>query len=171
MRKAKITAVGCYTPPNLLTNDDLSKMVDTNDQWILERTGYSNQAYCSARYGHFGHGRRGCQGHVSECGCQPRRDRLHSALHRHPGHDVSIDGVPCSTPPRMHSRLGIRSDRRVLGICVWTDDGRALRRCRHTQESSRHRGRYDVAHHRLHGSHHMRPFRRRRGSDAGRAER
>jgi 3-oxoacyl-[acyl-carrier-protein] synthase III len=37
--KAKITAVGCYTPPNLLTNDDLSKMVDTNDQWILERTG------------------------------------------------------------------------------------------------------------------------------------
>ncbi|HYP05602.1 MAG TPA: beta-ketoacyl-ACP synthase III [Bryobacteraceae bacterium] len=39
MRKAKITAVGCYTPPNQLTNDDLSKMVDTNDQWILERTG------------------------------------------------------------------------------------------------------------------------------------
>jgi 3-oxoacyl-[acyl-carrier-protein] synthase III len=39
LRKAKITAVGCYTPPNLLTNDDLSKMVDTNDQWILERTG------------------------------------------------------------------------------------------------------------------------------------
>jgi 3-oxoacyl-[acyl-carrier-protein] synthase-3 len=37
--KAKITSVGCYTPPNLLTNDDLSKMVDTNDQWILERTG------------------------------------------------------------------------------------------------------------------------------------
>ncbi len=39
MPKAKITAVGCYTPPNLLTNDDLSKMVDTNDQWIFERTG------------------------------------------------------------------------------------------------------------------------------------
>lgn len=39
MRKAKITAVGCYTPPNLLTNDDLSKLVATSDQWILERTG------------------------------------------------------------------------------------------------------------------------------------
>jgi len=37
--KAKITAVGCYTPPNLLTNDDLTKMVDTTDQWIWERTG------------------------------------------------------------------------------------------------------------------------------------
>jgi 3-oxoacyl-[acyl-carrier-protein] synthase III len=37
--KAKITAVGCYTPPRLLTNDDLSKIVVTNDQWIRERTG------------------------------------------------------------------------------------------------------------------------------------
>jgi 3-oxoacyl-[acyl-carrier-protein] synthase-3 len=35
----KITALGCYTPPRLLTNQDLEKLVDTNDQWILERTG------------------------------------------------------------------------------------------------------------------------------------
>jgi 3-oxoacyl-[acyl-carrier-protein] synthase-3 len=35
----KITAVGCYTPPRLLTNQDLEKLVDTSDQWILERTG------------------------------------------------------------------------------------------------------------------------------------
>lgn len=39
MPKAKITAVGCYAPPNLLTNDDLSKIVDTNDAWIRDRTG------------------------------------------------------------------------------------------------------------------------------------
>jgi 3-oxoacyl-[acyl-carrier-protein] synthase III len=39
LRKAKITSVGCYTPPNLLTNDDLAKMVDTNNEWILDRTG------------------------------------------------------------------------------------------------------------------------------------
>ena len=39
MRKAKITALGCYTPPGLLTNQDLEKMVDTNDQWIVDRTG------------------------------------------------------------------------------------------------------------------------------------
>ena len=36
MPKAKITALGCYTPPGLLTNQDLEKMVDTNDQWILD---------------------------------------------------------------------------------------------------------------------------------------
>src|SRR5205085_3338933 len=37
--KAKITALGCYTPPRLLTNKDLEKMVETNDQWIMSRTG------------------------------------------------------------------------------------------------------------------------------------
>src|ERR1700735_4806120 len=36
---AKISALGCYVPPGVLTNQDLEKMVDTNDQWILERTG------------------------------------------------------------------------------------------------------------------------------------
>jgi len=36
---AKITSVGAYVPPRLLTNADLEKMVDTNDAWIVERTG------------------------------------------------------------------------------------------------------------------------------------
>lgn len=37
--RAKITSIGTYVPPKLLTNADLEKMVDTNDQWIMERTG------------------------------------------------------------------------------------------------------------------------------------
>ncbi|MBI3281014.1 MAG: ketoacyl-ACP synthase III [Acidobacteria bacterium] len=39
MPKAIITAVGCYTPPGVLTNDDLSKMVETSHEWIMTRTG------------------------------------------------------------------------------------------------------------------------------------
>jgi 3-oxoacyl-[acyl-carrier-protein] synthase III len=35
----KISALGTYVPPRLLTNADLEKMVETSDQWILERTG------------------------------------------------------------------------------------------------------------------------------------
>ena len=38
-RRAKISALGTYVPPRVLTNQDLEKMVDTTDQWILERTG------------------------------------------------------------------------------------------------------------------------------------
>jgi 3-oxoacyl-[acyl-carrier-protein] synthase-3 len=37
--KAKITALGCYAPPRILSNADLEKLVETNDQWITERTG------------------------------------------------------------------------------------------------------------------------------------
>jgi 3-oxoacyl-[acyl-carrier-protein] synthase-3 len=36
---AKITALGCYTPPGVLTNQDLEQMVDTNNQWIVQRVG------------------------------------------------------------------------------------------------------------------------------------
>ena len=37
--RAKISALGTYVPPRTLTNADLEKMVETSDQWILERTG------------------------------------------------------------------------------------------------------------------------------------
>src|SRR5262249_46231820 len=40
---AKITALGTYVPPRLLTNQDLETMVETTDKWIVERTGISTR--------------------------------------------------------------------------------------------------------------------------------
>jgi 3-oxoacyl-[acyl-carrier-protein] synthase-3 len=37
--RAKISALGTYVPPRLLTNADLERMVDTTDEWIMERVG------------------------------------------------------------------------------------------------------------------------------------
>jgi len=37
--RAKITALGTYVPPRVLTNHDFEKMVETSDEWILTRTG------------------------------------------------------------------------------------------------------------------------------------
>ncbi|MBN1797168.1 MAG: ketoacyl-ACP synthase III [Spirochaetales bacterium] len=37
--KARITAFGAYVPERQLTNHDLEKMVDTSDEWIIQRTG------------------------------------------------------------------------------------------------------------------------------------
>ncbi|NOR65147.1 MAG: beta-ketoacyl-ACP synthase III [Candidatus Scalindua sp.] len=37
--KASITGVGSFLPEKVLTNDDLSKMLDTTDEWITKRTG------------------------------------------------------------------------------------------------------------------------------------
>ncbi len=38
-RRAKISAVGTYVPPRILSNQDLESIVETTDAWILERTG------------------------------------------------------------------------------------------------------------------------------------
>lgn len=37
--KARITALGSYVPKKILNNNDLEKMVDTSDEWIVRRTG------------------------------------------------------------------------------------------------------------------------------------
>src|ERR1700686_2605720 len=37
--RAKISALGTYLPPRVLTNADLEKMVDTTNEWIMERVG------------------------------------------------------------------------------------------------------------------------------------
>ena len=39
MTRAKIIGVGAYAPKRILTNADLEKMVDTTDEWIVQRTG------------------------------------------------------------------------------------------------------------------------------------
>jgi 3-oxoacyl-[acyl-carrier-protein] synthase-3 len=43
MRRSIIRGVGSYLPAKVLTNQDLSKMVDTDDAWIVERTGISER--------------------------------------------------------------------------------------------------------------------------------
>jgi 3-oxoacyl-[acyl-carrier-protein] synthase-3 len=39
MRRAKITGTGMYVPDRIVTNDDLTKLMDTTDEWIVKRTG------------------------------------------------------------------------------------------------------------------------------------
>lgn len=36
---ARITAIGTYIPEKRITNDDLERIGDTNDEWIVQRTG------------------------------------------------------------------------------------------------------------------------------------
>jgi 3-oxoacyl-[acyl-carrier-protein] synthase-3 len=41
--RAQITALGRYVPPKVVTNHDLAKFVDTNDDWIVARTGINER--------------------------------------------------------------------------------------------------------------------------------
>ena len=48
MYNSKIIGLGHYVPDNIVTNDDLSKVMDTNDQWIQERTGIKERRWVQA---------------------------------------------------------------------------------------------------------------------------
>ncbi len=45
MYNSKISGLGYYVPENVVTNDDLSKLMDTNDEWIQERTGIKERRH------------------------------------------------------------------------------------------------------------------------------
>ncbi|UPT71407.1 MAG: ketoacyl-ACP synthase III [Flavobacterium sp. JAD_PAG50586_2] len=45
MYQSKISGLGFYVPENVVTNDDLSKIMDTNDEWIQERTGIQERRH------------------------------------------------------------------------------------------------------------------------------
>jgi len=45
MYTSRITGMGKYVPENVVTNDDLSKLMETNDAWIQERTGIKERRH------------------------------------------------------------------------------------------------------------------------------
>jgi len=45
MYNSKIIGLGTYVPDNVVTNDDLSKIMDTSDEWIQERTGIKERRW------------------------------------------------------------------------------------------------------------------------------
>ena len=45
MYQSKISGLGKYVPENVVTNDDLAKLMDTNDAWIQERTGIKERRH------------------------------------------------------------------------------------------------------------------------------
>ncbi len=51
MYNSKIIGLGHYVPDNIVTNADLSIMMDTNDEWIQERTGIEERRWAVANSG------------------------------------------------------------------------------------------------------------------------
>ena len=45
MYKSRISGLGHFLPPNVVSNNDLSKLMDTSDKWIQERTGIQNRRW------------------------------------------------------------------------------------------------------------------------------
>lgn len=52
MNGIKLISTGSALPERVVTNDDMAKLVDTNDQWIVSRTGISSRRHCSGDESH-----------------------------------------------------------------------------------------------------------------------
>jgi len=51
MRRTRIISTGRYVPPKVVTNDDLSKILPTSDEWIRERTGIEKRYFVDSEIG------------------------------------------------------------------------------------------------------------------------
>ena len=45
---ARIAGIGAYVPENIITNDDLARIVETDDEWIQSRTGIAERRISSS---------------------------------------------------------------------------------------------------------------------------
>ena len=163
---AKITGVAGYVPPRVVTNSDLEKIVDTTDEWIRSRTGIRERHYADPGVGASHLGTEAAKKLLAAKGRAAGRNRNDRRRHGNAGHAFPRHGLLDSGPPRRVARLGIRSFRRLLGLHLRADDGRAIRRRGNAQESAGDRQRRDDFHPRFQGPRHLRAFRRRRGRRA-----
>ena len=166
-RPTMIRSLATYVPPRVLSNADLEKMLDTTDEWIMQRVGIRERHIAAPgrrdvgpRQGSGARGDRAGGSHA-------RRHRRHRGRHRHAGHDVSEHRLPHSGQDRRASRVGLRHQRRLLGVHLLADDGEPAGGDRGARARAGGRRRRDVEHPRLHRPLDLRAVRRRRRRGRG----
>jgi hypothetical protein len=165
--RAKISALGTYVPPRLLTNADLEKMVDTTNEWIMARVGIRERHIVEKGVA------------TSDLAVEAARRRWRSAASSRATLTPSswarlrrtcfFPRPPawCSTSWAQRGR-GDSTFGGLLGISLFGAGGRAIHRQRIAQAGAGDRGRRHVVDHRLHRPRHLRDLRRRRGGcDSG----
>ena len=171
MRRSVVLGSGGYLPEKVLTNADLSKMVDTSDDWITQRTGI-RQRHIAA------------DGELtSDLAAKAARQAIDDS--GVPLADIDLIVVATSTPDNtfpaaavaVQEKLGMTSRRRlrrsggVLGLSLRSDFRRRPDQDRPGGKGAGRRCRDLLAHPRLDGSLDLRPLRRRRRRGGSRRRR
>ena len=171
MPGAKITALGCYVPPRVLTNHDLEKLVDTSDEWILQRVGIRERHIAPPEMA------TSDMAVLAACAALAQRGIPGSEIEAIMLCTVTPDMMFPSTACLVQNRIGAKGAwgfdlvAACSGFRLRPDHRGAPGHGRRAQERAGDRGGHDVAHHRLHRPLHLHSVRRRRRRDAGGAGR
>ena len=147
LQRVKISALGTYVPPRLLTNADLEKMVDTNDQWIVERTGIRERHLVDKGVATSDLAVAAARAALAERGIAA--SDLDAILVATVTPDMFFPATACLVQDKLGSeeRLGMRHLCGMFRVCVRPSGGNPVRRYRGPPESAGHRRRHHVLHH------------------------
>ena len=125
MPGAKITALGCYVPPGVLTNQDLEKMVDTSNQWIMERTGIAERHIAAPDIATSDLAVEAAKIALAQRGIEARELDAIIVCTVTPGYVVPLHGLLGAGPAGRERRVGVRPGGCVLRLRLRLDHGRA----------------------------------------------
>ena len=155
--RARIASLATYVPPKLLTNADLEKMVETSDEWIVQRTGIRSRHIAEPGVGTSELATKAALLAIERAGLTP--DQI----------DFIVVGT--TTPDMMFPSTACLVQHAIGATNAWGFDlGAACSGFTYALTAAnmvstgaastrRHRRRRDVEHHRLHRSRHLRDLR------------
>ena len=163
LRRARIASLATYVPPRLLTNADLEQMVDTTDEWILQRTGIHTRHVVDPGVATSDLAKEAALDAIAAAGITPA--------------DIGLIIVGTTTPDTIFPCTACVLQHKIGATNAWGFDllaacsgftfslvtaSQLLAAGSPRVRAGRGRRR-DVEHHRLHGSRDVRAVRRRRG--------
>ena len=101
MRASRIVGLGHYVPERVVTNEDLSKLMDTSDEWIQQRTGIKERRWVEGDVGASELAEHAARQALDEAGLQPAD--LDMVIFATLSPDINFPGSSCL----LQKRLGI----------------------------------------------------------------
>ena len=107
-RPTKISGLATFVPPRLLTNKDLERLVDTSDEWILQRTGIRERHVVDAGVATSDLAKEAALGAIAQAGLTP--------------HDIDFIVVGTTTPDMMFPSTACLVQNKIGADRAWGFD-------------------------------------------------
>ena len=114
MRRAAIIGWGDYTPPAVLSNDDLASVIDTNDEWIRSRTGIERRHFAAEGQTTSDMAARAAQAALKMAGLQP--DDIDALIVATSTADLTFPSAATMVQERLGMTRGFAFD--VQAVCA-----------------------------------------------------